>query len=79
MFLCGLDINKVAIQLVACNLTLGAPMADFKRMQLYTMPHGVDREGGVQDGGLELLNQIGEEGGLRQFLMAAEGIASAGG
>ena len=38
--LCGLDINHHAIQLAACNLTLGAPTVDYKDMRLYTMPHG---------------------------------------
>ena len=38
--LCGLDINAHAIQLAACNLTLGAPTVDHRRMNLGTMPHG---------------------------------------
>ena len=35
--LCGLDINAHAIQLAACNLTLGAPTVDYRRMNLGTM------------------------------------------
>lgn len=38
--LCGLDINRHAVQLAACNLTLGAPTIDYKNMNLYTMKHG---------------------------------------
>ena len=38
--LCGLDINRHAVQLAACNLTLGAPTIDYKNMNLYTMRHG---------------------------------------
>ena len=37
---CGLDINRHAIQLAACNLTLGAPTVEYKNMNLYTMQHG---------------------------------------
>ena len=38
--LCGLDINQHGVQLAACNLTLGAPTVDYKRMNLAAMPHG---------------------------------------
>ncbi len=44
--LCGLDINQHAVQLAACNLTLGAPTVDYRRMNLLTMPHGPFPSGG---------------------------------
>ena len=53
--LCGLDINAHAIQLAACNLTLGAPTVDYRRMNLGTMPHGPQADGNVRAGSLELL------------------------
>lgn len=58
--LCGLDINKHAIQLAACNLTLGAPTVDYSRMNLLTMPHGPQPDGLVRAGSLELLNADAE-------------------
>ncbi|MDE0191234.1 MAG: N-6 DNA methylase, partial [Gammaproteobacteria bacterium] len=54
--LCGLDINQHAIQLAACNLTLGAPTVDYARMNLLTMPHGPQPDGTFKAGSLEILN-----------------------
>ena len=42
----GLDINRHGVQLAACNLTLGNPRVDYSRMNLFTMPHGPQAEGG---------------------------------
>ncbi len=53
--LCGLDINRHAVQLAACNLTLGAPTVEYRRMNLATMPHGPGDYDGVRAGSLELL------------------------
>ena len=53
--LCGLDINQHAIQLAACNMTLGAPTVDYERMNLVTMPHGPQRDGFPKAGSLEIL------------------------
>ncbi len=53
--LCGLDVNRTAIQLAACNLTLGAPTVDYKRMNLFTLKHGPQRDGSVRAGSLEIL------------------------
>ncbi len=58
--LCGLDINQHAIQLTACNLTLGAPTVDYKRMNLLTMPHGPQADENYKAGSLELLNADAE-------------------
>ncbi len=56
----GLDINRQAIQLAASNMTLGGLSVDFERMNVYSMPHGFDRQGHVLGAGsLELL--LGEE------------------
>ena len=54
--LCGLDINQHAVQLAACNLTLGAPTVDYARMNLLTMPHGPQPDGTFKAGSLEILN-----------------------
>jgi len=54
--LCGLDINRHGIQLAACNLTLGAPTVDYRRMNLLTLKHGPQPNGYVRAGSLEILN-----------------------
>ena len=59
--LCGLDINQHAVQLAACNLTLGAPTVDYARMNLLTMPHGPQADGTFKAGSLEILNAHTEE------------------
>ena len=51
----GLDINVHATQLAACNLTLGAPTVDYRRMNVGIMPHGPQADGTVRAGSLELL------------------------
>ena len=58
--LCGLDINQHAVQLAACNLTLGAPTVDYARMNLLTMPHGPQADGAFKAGSLEILNANAE-------------------
>ena len=58
--LCGLDINQHAVQLAACNLTLGAPTVDYARMNLLTMPHGPQADGTFKAGSLEILNADAE-------------------
>ena len=58
--LCGLDINQHAVQLAACNLTLGAPTVDYARMNLMTMPHGPQADGTFKAGSLEILNAEAE-------------------
>ena len=77
--LCGLDINKVAVQLAACNLTLGAPMTEFRRMHLYTMLHGVDDRSPARGGSIDLMIQAEDEFDLRSFIRPVAGIASSGG
>ena len=59
--LCGLDINQHAVQLAACNLTLGAPTVDYARMNMLTMPHGPQADGTSKAGSLEILNANAEE------------------
>ena len=51
----GLDINRHGIQLAACNLTLGNPRVDYSRMNLFTMQHGPQPNGGTMAGSLEFL------------------------
>lgn len=51
----GLDINRHAIHLAASMLTLSAPKVDYNKMNLYNMRHGVDSEGKVYAGSLDIL------------------------
>ena len=51
----GLDINRHGVQLAACNLTLGNPRVDYRRMNLFTMQHGPQPTGTAKVGSLELL------------------------
>ena len=62
--LCGLDINRHAIQLAACNLTLGAPTVDYRRMNLFTLRHGPQPDGSVRVGSLEFLGAAGSPASL---------------
>ena len=63
--LCGLDINRHAVQLAACNMTLGAPTVDYARMNLVTMPHGPQSDGPPKAGSLEILNAADDARDLR--------------
>ena len=51
----GLDINRHGVQLAACNLTLGNPRVDYRRMNLFTMRHGRQEDGTARAGSLEFL------------------------
>jgi len=51
----GLDINRHAIHLAASMLTLSAPGIDYNRMNLYNMQHGVNSNGQVRTGSLDIL------------------------
>ena len=51
----GLDINQHAIHLAASMLTLSAPGIDYNRMHLYSMQHGVNANGEVRAGSLDIL------------------------
>ena len=51
----GLDINRHAIHLAACMLTVSAPKIDYNRMNLYNMQHGVNSKGEVRAGSLDIL------------------------
>ena len=66
--LCGLDINRHAVQLAACNMTLGAPTVDYERMNLLTMRHGPQSDGGVRAGSLELLAAADREVSLGRLV-----------
>lgn len=63
--LCGLDINRHAVQLAACNMTLGAPTVDYARMNLVAMPHGPQSGGPPKAGSLEILNAADDARDLR--------------
>ncbi len=60
----GFDINRHGVQLAACNLTLGNPRVDYRRMNLFTMRHGPQPDGGALAGSLELLAAARDEGDL---------------
>ena len=66
--LCGLDINRHAVQLAACNMTLGAPTVDYERMNLLTMRHGPQSDGSVKAGSLELLAAADREVSLSRLV-----------
>ncbi len=67
--ICGLDINRHAVQLAACNLTLGAPTTDYKKMNLYTMKHGPQSEdSSVKAGSVEILRGVSERDPVRAFV-----------
>ena len=51
----GLDINRHAIHLAASMLTLSAPKIDYNKMNLYNMQHGVNADGDVRAGSLDIL------------------------
>lgn len=61
----GLDINRHAIHLAACMLTLSAPKIDYNKMNLYNMLHGVNTRGEVRAGSLDIL--VDEAGYLPGF------------
>ncbi len=65
--LCGIDINQHAVQLAACNLTLGSPSVDYARMNLITMPHGPQRDGTMATGSLEVLAAAENEHDMRSL------------
>lgn len=60
----GFDINRHGVQLAACNLTLGNPRVDYRRMNLFTMKHGPQPDGGALAGSLEMLAAARDEGDL---------------
>ncbi len=72
--LCGLDINRHAVQLAACNLTLGAPTVDYSRMHLYTMRHGPQDDGTVKAGSVEILRATGRGDSIRPFVQPLRSI-----
>ena len=61
----GLDINRHAIHLAACMLTLSAPKIDYNKMNLYNMLHGINTQGEVRAGSLDIL--VDEAGYLPGF------------
>ena len=72
--LCGLDINRHAVQLAACNLTLGAPTIDYSRMHLYTMRHGPQGDGSTKAGSVEILRTPDSRDTMRAFVQPLQGI-----
>lgn len=73
--LCGLDINRHAVQLAACNLTLGASTVDYKKMNLYTMKHGPQTDGsGVKAGSVEILRTASDRDMFKTLVQPMKGI-----
>ena len=78
--LCGLDVNRTAVQLAACNLTLGAPTVDYRRMNLLTLKHGPQPDGSVRAGSLDILGATSRAESLLGFirpLRTMAGLAAA--
>ena len=73
--LCGLDVNRTAIQLAACNLTLGAPTVDYKRMNLLTLKHGPQPDGSVRAGSLDILGATDHADQLRALIRPLRSMA----
>ena len=67
----GFDINRHAVQLAACNLTMGAPTVDYQEMNLFTLAHGPDGQGDVKLGSLEILPTSGDEINLASMVLPA--------
>ena len=63
----GLDINRHGIQLAACNLTLGNPRVDYRRMNLFTMQHGPQPKGRAKAGSLEFLAAARDEWDIAMY------------
>ena len=72
----GLDINRHGVQLAACNLTLGNPRIDYRRMNLFTMQHGPQSDGKAKAGSLEFLAAARNERDLTSFILP---LATTGG
>ena len=72
--LCGLDINRHAIQLAACNLTLGAPTVDYKKMNLYTMMHGPQPDGTVKAGSIEILRATSDRDAMKALVQPMRSV-----
>ena len=72
---CGLDINRHAVQLAACNLTLGAPTVEYKNMSLYTMQHGPQPGSGtVKAGSAEILLATSGRDTMKAFVQPMRNI-----
>ena len=69
--ICGLDINAHAVQLAACNLTLGAPTVDYSRMNVARAPHGPQENGEVRLGTIELLRGADDPDSLAGLVYGA--------
>ncbi|MCY3579148.1 MAG: DEAD/DEAH box helicase family protein [bacterium] len=76
----GLDINRHAVQLAACNLTLGAPTVDYRRINLFTLKHGPQPDGTIRAGSLEILGSTDSHdplGSLVRPLATQQGLGAA--
>ena len=72
---CGMDINRHAVQLAACNLTLGAPTVEYRNMSLYTMQHGPQPGSGeVKAGSAEILLATGGRDTMKAFVQPMRDI-----
>ena len=70
----GLDINRHAVQLAACNLTLGAPTVDYKNMNLYVMKHGPQPGGAVKAGSVEILRAASDSDTMNALVQPMRSI-----
>ena len=72
--LCGLDINRHAVQLAACNLTLGAPTVNYENMNLYVMKHGPQPGGTVKAGSVEILRAASDSDTMNALVQPMRSI-----
>ena len=70
----GLDINRHAVQLAACNLTLGAPTVDYKSMNLYTMRHGPQPSDSMKAGSVEILRTTNDRDAMKVLVQPMRSI-----
>lgn len=70
----GLDINRHAVQLAACNLTLGAPTVDYENMNLYVMKHGPQPGGTVKAGSVEILRAASDRDAMKALVQPIRSI-----
>ena len=73
--LCGLDINRHAVQLAACNLTLGSPTVEYKNMNLYTMKHGPQPgSDAMKAGSVEILLATSSRDDMKAFVQPMRNV-----
>ena len=71
----GLDINPHGIQMTALNLTLGEVSVNYQKMNLHTMPHGLQETGSCKAGSLEILDMSRDSTDLMPLMIRERNIS----